>query len=261
MREQAAQLRGAAPGAVRASWAAEWSKGLLLSLAVSLFLSIVGAFGTLGVPILPRTLVFLVLGLGCGLIVTAVIALTDRFGSLRALPFRRRLVIALAVAPLITVWLWAALGFAFMGSPKLKLLPEFLFYSLLMSAAMTLLSWAVFRRRAGPAQAPSTAQPKFLERLPVRLRGAEIYAVQAEDHYLRLHTSAGSDLILMRLSDAIAELSGIDGAQTHRSWWVAKAALADAKWGDGRAVLKLKDGTEAPVSRSYARALREAGWY
>ena len=65
----------------------------------------------------------------------------------------------------------------------------------------------------------------------------------------------------MRLSDAIGELEGLDGAQTHRSWWVAKAALADAKRWDGRATLKLKDGTEAPVSRTHARALRQAGWF
>ncbi|MFX8624480.1 LytTR family DNA-binding domain-containing protein, partial [Acinetobacter baumannii] len=83
---------------------------------------------------------------------------------------------------------------------------------------------------AAPAGAPP---PRFLERLPLKLRGAEIYAVEAEDHYLRLHTSRGSDLILMRLSDAIVELEGLEGARTHRSWWVAKGAVRDAKRGDG----------------------------
>ncbi len=65
----------------------------------------------------------------------------------------------------------------------------------------------------------------------------------------------------MRLADAVPELEGIEGARTHRSWWVAKAAVADARRGDGRAVLTLKNGAEAPVSRSYAGALREAGWF
>ena len=85
--------------------------------------------------------------------------------------------------------------------------------------------------------------------------------MEAEDHYLRLHTSRGSDLILMRLADAVAELEGIEGARTHRSWWVAKDAVVDAKASDGRAVLKLKNGAEAPVSRTYARALRQARWW
>ncbi|MBP9755381.1 MAG: LytTR family transcriptional regulator DNA-binding domain-containing protein, partial [Phenylobacterium sp.] len=109
--------------------------------------------------------------------------------------------------------------------------------------------------------APAAPAPvKFLERLPLKLRGAEIWAVEAEDHYLRLHTSKGQDLILMRLADAVAELEGIEGAQVHRSWWVARDAVADARRGDGRATLTLKDGSEVPVSRTYAKLIRDAGW-
>jgi len=65
----------------------------------------------------------------------------------------------------------------------------------------------------------------------------------------------------MRLADAIVELEGLEGAQTHRSWWVARAAVTSVERADGRAVLTLKDGAEAPVSRGYARALRAAGWF
>jgi DNA-binding LytR/AlgR family response regulator len=84
--------------------------------------------------------------------------------------------------------------------------------------------------------------------------------VESEDHYLRVHTSAGSELILMRLADAVRELSGIEGLQTHRSWWVAKQGLADVVKGDGKLVLKLKSGAEAPVSRTYLKAVKDAGW-
>jgi DNA-binding LytR/AlgR family response regulator len=71
----------------------------------------------------------------------------------------------------------------------------------------------------------------------------------------------GQDLILMRLSDAVSELEGLEGAQTHRSWWVAKDAVTGAERGDGRATLTLKDGSEVPVSRAYARTLRAEGWF
>ena len=111
---------------------------------------------------------------------------------------------------------------------------------------------------AAPSAAPP---PTFLARLPAKLSGAELWAVEAEDHYLRLHTSLGQDLILMRLSDAIGELEGIEGARTHRSWWVAKAAVRGVERDDGRATLVLPDGAEAPVSRAYARILRTAGWF
>jgi hypothetical protein len=121
------------------------------------------------------------------------------------------------------------------------------------STVAVVVSW---RRAAAPAAAP----PKFLERLPLKLRGAEVWAVEAEDHYLRLHTSKGQDLILMRLSDAVTELEGLEGAQVHRSWWVARDAIAEARRGDGRATLTLKDGSEVPVSRTYARLLRQRNW-
>jgi DNA-binding LytR/AlgR family response regulator len=94
----------------------------------------------------------------------------------------------------------------------------------------------------------------------VKFRTATVYAVSAEDHYLRIHTSAGEHMVLMRLGDAMRELAGLEGLQTHRSWWVAKQGLADAAKGDGRLVLKLKSGAEAPVSRTYQKAVKEAGW-
>lgn len=119
---------------------------------------------------------------------------------------------------------------------------------------------ALVARGDRPRLAPPPAPPRFLERLPLKLRGAEVWAVESEDHYLRLHTSKGQDLILLRLADAVAELEGIEGTQVHRSWWVARDAIADARRGDGRATLTLKDGSEVPVSRTYAKIIREKGW-
>jgi DNA-binding LytR/AlgR family response regulator len=98
-------------------------------------------------------------------------------------------------------------------------------------------------------------------RLPEKLRDARIEAVEAEDHYLRIHTDAGSALILMRLSDAVEELAGVEGARTHRSWWVARHAVRKAERGGGRATLRLASGLQVPASRSYARELRRAGWF
>ena len=139
-----------------------------------------------------------------------------------------------------------------------EIAPQAFATSLVMTGLAFLLRRHPTQTHAAAADAPA---PRFLARLPARLAGADLYAVEAEDHYLRLHTSQGQDLILLRLSDAIEELEGLEGAQTHRSWWVAKAAVTDAERLDGRAVLTLKDGSEAPVSRAFAKALRSAGWF
>ncbi|MBX3510298.1 MAG: LytTR family transcriptional regulator DNA-binding domain-containing protein [Hyphomonadaceae bacterium] len=138
-----------------------------------------------------------------------------------------------------------------------------------ISAAVAAVAWLMERAFAGgpgavthAPQAGATAAPvRFMERLPAKLKGAAIYAISAEDHYLRLHTSKGSDLILLRLSDAIAELEGLEGAQTHRSWWVARDAVESARRDGDKMVLTLKGGGEAPVSRPNVKPLREAGWF
>lgn len=109
---------------------------------------------------------------------------------------------------------------------------------------------------AGPAGDPTAA---FMDRLPVKYRGAELYAVSSEDHYLRVHTDRGEEMILMRLADAIRELSGADGLQTHRSWWVARDGVADVRRDGGKLSLMLKSGGEAPVSRTYQKKVRETG--
>ncbi len=138
-----------------------------------------------------------------------------------------------------------------------------------ISVGIAAVAWLVERAFSGtpdaithalPAGAPN-ARVAFTDRLPAKLRGAVIYAVSAEDHYLRLYTSKGDDLILMRLSDAIGELEGLEGAQTHRSWWVARGAVETTRRDGDKVVLVLKGGAEAPVSRPNVRALREAGWF
>jgi hypothetical protein len=92
------------------------------------------------------------------------------------------------------------------------------------------------------------------------MRNSTIIALEAEDHYLRVHLGDGrSALILMRLSDAISELPPNVGAQTHRSWWVAKSAVRGVTKADGRATLALDGPLKAPVSRSFYKALNDAG--
>ncbi len=146
------------------------------------------------------------------------------------------------------------------------------FYVIVLSAILTTAAWGIAllqARKAAPAASTSATQPAaasgpanlaFADRLPAKFRAAEIHAVSAEDHYLRVHTSAGETMILMRLADAIRELASLEGMQTHRSWWVARRGLADTSRDDGKVTLKLKSGAEAPVSRTYAKAVKDAGW-
>lgn len=238
---------------------AGWVRGLALAAAVGLFLAFSGAFGTGDAPAAKRYPYWLLLLLTGALWGPFVSRLFFRPGQPRTGVWLRVFGVALVLAATLTGLV--ALATAVMLGERLPLarLPWLFCAVAVISGAMTALNVLMSAPRSEPAS-PAPAPPKFLERLPLKLRGAEVWAVEAEDHYLRLHTSKGQDLILMRLSDAIDELAGIEGARVHRSWWVARGAIADAKRGDGRATLTLKDGSEVPVSRTYARELREKGW-
>lgn len=242
---------------------------MLIAAIAAAFLAWAGAFGTGGVPLGQRLGYWLTTMPLASLVGTAVFLPVYRRGWMEERPLLLAAILALVMAAPVTVLVWflSAMFFPQFASTNPRYLPGYFPPVLLVSVIMTSINYLAAERAAHGqdhtthAGAPGAPPPKFLDRVPLKLRGGELYAVQAEDHYLRLHTSKGSDLILMRLADAVAELEGIEGAQTHRSWWVAKAAVTDARRGDGRAVLTLKNGAEAPVSRSYAGALREAGWF
>lgn len=244
-----------------------WLRGLTISLVVGLFLAFSGAFGTIEASLWRRLVYWLGL-MSVGTFMGGAIA---RLFFPKGEPERaiwgllwRALAASLVMSLPFTFVVWAGSTWILGGDMPASNLP-FLFGAVLMVAlVMVTLNILVERPRMAAFQAVQEAAPrpvKFLERLPLRLKGASLHAVEAEDHYLRLHTSKGQDLILMRLADAVEELDGLEGAQVHRSWWVARQAIVDVRRGDGRATLTLADGAQVPVSRTYARLLREAGWY
>lgn len=112
---------------------------------------------------------------------------------------------------------------------------------------------------ADPASEATPDSPRFLQRVPTHADGA-LLCVEAEDHYLRVHTDAGSDLILYRMADALSDLDGANGLQVHRSFWVARNAVAEVERNGKRVSLKLANGLVVPVSRTFLPAVREAGW-
>ncbi len=111
-----------------------------------------------------------------------------------------------------------------------------------------------------PAGATGTAAgPRLTGRLPANLRGGDIWALEAEEHYTKIHTSKGNTLLLMRFSDAIAEMDPQPGLQVHRSFWVSRRAVERVARVDKRWVVQLKGGLEIPVSRSYRVTVQSAG--
>lgn len=97
------------------------------------------------------------------------------------------------------------------------------------------------------------------DRLPAGFQ-SPIIALSVEDHYVRVYSDERTEMLLLRLSDAIKEMAPQEGMQVHRSWWVARDAIVTSKR-DGRNLrLSLSDGLEVPVSRAYVTKLKQSGW-
>lgn len=242
-----------------------FGRGLAVAVAAGVVLALTGAFNSGGAPLWLRMAYWIPLMIAGGLWGQAASWLLDRFIALDERPWLTVALLSLMITGPVVVTVWGVTGMVFDGRPyPLSSLPYFIGPVLIVTVTLSAIN--VFLERARPVQTHAVAggegaASRFPDRLPPRLRGAGIRAVQAEDHYLRIHTDRGSDLILMRLSDALDELEGLEGAQTHRSWWVARGAVREVTRGDGRATLALEGGLTVPVSRRYARALRDAGWY
>ncbi|WP_292040753.1 MULTISPECIES: LytTR family DNA-binding domain-containing protein [unclassified Brevundimonas] len=238
-------------------------RGILIGAVAGVFLAFSGAFGSLQEPLWIRLIYWVPLIVLGGLWSQVCSPLLERLIDTSDRPWLEVILLSLIMSVPVTLTVWIATTLLFWRElPMLQHLPHFFVPVLLITLILAAINVLASRKNPIATHYVEGHPPaRFLQRLPLKLKGATLWAIQSEDHYLRLHTSRGSDLILMRLSDALEELDGLEGAQTHRSWWVAKDAVREVARGDGRATLTLVDGTLAPVSRRHARALREAGWW
>lgn len=124
--------------------------------------------------------------------------------------------------------------------------------ALLSLGLITLVAAGRWAKAATVAATAPKLRPglKFFARLPPAI-GTELILLRMEDHYMRVVTSEGQALILMRLSDAMAELGDFPGLQVHRSWWVAAGKIQSvARRGKGLDLI-MSDGSKVPVSSRY----------
>ncbi|MEO6215790.1 MAG: LytTR family DNA-binding domain-containing protein [Sphingomonas sp.] len=259
---------------------ARYRRALIIVACAALLMTILGPFGTAGAPLGTRLAYWTAVMAAGALMGIGASAGVRAWGVLSDHPVLEAVFISFLIALPLTATVSGLNATLFrVGAPTVQS-----FFTLFCSVlVVTGAIMAVNFTRAAPAAAAIESQAlhaeetpvvlppddipqpmpadAFLERLPQHMRGAELHALQAEDHYLRVHTSAGSALILLRLGDAMNEVSGIEGARVHRSWWVARTAVESARRLEGRAELSLPNGVTAPVSRSHMRVIQDLGWF
>jgi len=236
---------------------------------IGVFLALIGPLGSINDPLAIRLMVWLGLSYAGYLIYSPMGWLVEKAAQTLDLP---------------RIWLWVAGVMiatvpmaAVVWSLNQMLAPVYRFpapeealvhygYVLIIGGGITLL-FHVIQRPSQSAPVPQTepevrapaSHARLVDRLPPEL-GSDIIALEMEDHYVRVHTALGSEMVLLRLRDAIGELEGIEGLQVHRSWWVARGAV-ESVIREGRNVrLQLARDIQAPVSRAQVAELKDAGW-
>jgi hypothetical protein len=253
-----------------APWRAAVIHILLCATGLGVLMSVVGAYRLDDDPLLLRTSYLVVLGWVSAILDMLAYGLAMRLRWANPYFWRRVLSATLLVVLPIALLVWSSTWL--FGRPLtamallLTVANSFVITGAFIAAFVAPPMDTALRRTEADALAAETAQSNphpanFMERLPAHLRDSQLWALKAEDHYLLVLTSKGEALLRLRLGDALRELTSIDGAQTHRSWWLARNAVHQVRKAEGKVALTLPNGREVPVSRAFAKSLREAGWF
>ena len=106
---------------------------------------------------------------------------------------------------------------------------------------------------------PHSVEPnKLLARIPRAKRG-DLISLTVMDHYVEVTTTRGKHLMLMRFSDALAEIPSGISLQVHLSYWVAHAQIEGHIHNGKRLLLITSAQDEIPVSSSFRKAVRAMG--
>ena len=241
-------------------------------------LAYLGPFGTWASLAVPDRLLFWTAALGANWLVGHIaFTVTIRSFRARSRPIRVGLVLAaLAAAVPGTAAVWLVVAFyldhrPYAPSEIIEIYTQVCVLHLIIGSLVFHLTERMQRGRDAGGESsssseraentsPATPEAALLARLPVRTR-AELLHLRMQDHYVEVHTAAGSELLLLRFRDALREVEGVDGLQVHRSHWVARNAVVGVdRRGGGRVALRLVNGSKVPVSRSFAPALKAQGW-
>jgi LytTr DNA-binding domain len=247
---------------------AKIARAVVAATIAGLFLGLLGPFGSYfnGGP--ENRIVYWIVSMwfGCGFYgaaVVAIVPLARRSGIAPWIVTAFLVIVASAPQAIATralaLWFW----------PELARVPigPLAWYLEVLVVALPLVfgyaAWLGVLGRSLPSPAlpadESDGAPSLFALLPPHL-GQDILCMAMEDHYVRVHTPLGSELLLMPMARAVPAVASIEGMRVHRSWWVARSAVTRID-GSARSMrLHLSNGVAVPIARRMVAELRAAGW-
>lgn len=239
-----------------------WTSPLFTSvcgaIALAAFLGFAGPFGSFQSLASPQRYAFWfgLVATGYGLAI-ATLQILRPAAAFARLPKVAAIVLVglISSLPFMFVVAWALDMVFGRSTPPGRLASLFLSVASVQLVIAGIAVWAFFAPSRPAAAAEDRNADPFFERVPDRL-GRDLLALEAQDHYLMVHTRRGSALIYMRLSEAMQILPPQLGFQAHRRWWVARKEVAGLRREGHQTLIDLTGGLTVPVGRTYLAAVR-----
>jgi len=171
------------------------------------------------------------------------------------------IIAAIVASAPIGLWNWFASKTLFPNVADGFNLLEMIAVSVPITIIFSVIAYFALRSQFEDEEEVEIIDPRpnlLMERLPIEKRGP-VQSMSMQDHYVVVSTTRGTEMVLMRMADAVAELSSESGEQIHRSHWVNTDFVAASERDKGQHIVVMKDGKRLPVSRTYIKAARAAG--
>jgi hypothetical protein len=239
-----------------------WTSPLFTSfygaIALGVFLGFAGPFGSFQSLAHPQRYAFwfglVVTGYGLAIATLQILRPAAAFARL---PKVAAIVLLglISTLPMMFVVAWALEVVFGRSTPPGRMVSLYLSVAAVQLVIAGIAAWPFLTRRRPAPPADDLNTDEFFERVPDRL-GRDLLALEAQDHYLLVHTRRGSALIYMRLSEAVQILPPQLGFQAHRRWWIARKEVARLRRDGHQTLIELTGGLTVPVGRTYLAAVR-----
>ncbi|MBA4010447.1 MAG: hypothetical protein C0481_01150 [Phenylobacterium sp.] len=242
----------------RRTWTSPFFISVYGAIALVVFLGFAGPFGSFQSLASPQRYAY-----WFGLVTMGYVLAIATVQILRPLAAFARLpkVAAIAVVglvstlPMMFVVAWTLDVVFGRSTPPAQLVSLYLSVVSVQLVIAAIATWRFLAPQKPTPPADDVNTDQFFDRVPDRL-GRDLLALEAQDHYLLVHTRRGSALIHMRLSEAVQILPPQLGFQAHRGWWVARNEIARLRRDGPQTLIELTSGLTVPVGRTYLAAVR-----
>jgi hypothetical protein len=240
-------------------------KTLIINLVIGTALAFLGPFGSYSLDIVSRLLYWIV-SINIGYFIYHIShKLVSWYFVGKTIHFALQSIVLAFIASIPLTFLIIFTTYYFI-SPEVNLKNSYLFFfPQVMLLGLIIDALIHYIHMPNNLQSPTSEQNTlrsghvFLQRLNSKI-GTKLICFVMEDHYLHIYTQEGSQMILMRMKDALRELQEYDGQQVHRSWWVANDEISKAIKSGRKTVLIMSNGQDVPVSRNYLPTIKDLGW-